>query len=110
MYLVGIEEWRMIDIQVLVAPRIAVGHRHLAIAVAPIAFAPVAGVVGDACMTYGTGKDVGYRLKILCHESAIRGSHTTNLLLIYIRMLFAYLLHPFDDVFGRTLTSSIHMA
>ena len=91
------------------APGIAVGHRHLAVVVAPVALTPVAGVVGDACMRNGCGKDICLRLQVLCHETTIAGTHTSDLLWIDERMRLTNLLRTLDDILGRTTTSGIHM-
>ena len=48
--LIGIVQWTLIDKKLLVAPRLAVGHRNFTIRIAPITFTPVAGVVANARM------------------------------------------------------------
>ncbi len=83
MNLVGIIERTLIYKEMLVGPRIFVRHRNLAVAVAPIALTPIAGVVADACMRDGSSKEVGLGLKILGHESAVAGADAANLLAVH---------------------------
>ena len=82
----------------LVGPRIFVRHRNFAVAVAPIALTPIAGVVADACMRDGGCKEVGLGLKILSHESTVAGADATNLLAVYESMLIAESPGVGDDV------------
>ena len=108
--LICIEQRTLIYKQLAMTPRIAVGHAHLAIVVAPIAHAPIAGVIGDTSMRDGCSKDIRLSLQILSHESTIRCTHTTNLFCIDERMSLTYLLCTLDDVISRTTTCSVDMA
>ena len=99
--LVGIEQGRSVDVELAVAPGIAVGHGHLAVVVAPVALAPVAGVVGDACMADGCCKDVGDGLQVLRHEASVGGAHAADLRLVDEGVLGTYLPHALYDVAGR---------
>ena len=108
--LVGIEQRRLVDVQLTMAPRIAVGHRHLTVVVAPVALTPVAGVIGYAGMAHGSSKDVGLRLQVLRHETAIRGAHAPHLRSIDERMLLTNLLGTLDDVVGRSAPGCVHVA
>ena len=110
MNLIGIEQRTLIDIQLAMTPRIAVGHRHLAVVIAPVALAPVAGVIGDTSMRDGCCKDIRLSLQILSHESTIRCTHTTYLFCIDERMCLTNLLCTLDDVISRTTTCSVDMA
>ena len=68
------------------------------------------GVVADACMRDGGGKEVGLRLQILRHKPAVGGAEATDVLGIDKRMLSAELLGAFDDVLRHALTGGIDMA
>ena len=108
--LVGIEEGRTVNVQLAMAPRIASRHADLAIVVAPIALSPIAGVVGNAGMADGRGKEVGAGLQIHGHESAIGGTHATNLGGIDKGMLLTETARALDDVLGRTHSGGVDMA
>ena len=110
MNLVGIIERTLIYKEMLVGPRIFVRHRNFAVAVAPIALTPIAGMVADACMRDGGCKEVGLGLKILGHESTVAGADATNLLAVYESMLIAESLGAGDDVFSHSLACRIYMA
>ena len=94
----------------LVRPRIGICHRHFAVAVAPVAFAPVAGVVADACVGNGSSKDVCHRLQILSHETSIAGTDTTNLSGIHPCVLLAERLGGTDDVLCHAFACSVYVA
>jgi len=64
-YLVGIEQRTLVYIKVFTRPRIAVGHRHLAVTISPISLTPIAGVVANAGMRYGSSEDISLRLQVL---------------------------------------------
>ena len=108
--LLGIEQRALVHIEVLARPRIAVGHRHLAVAVAPIALAPIAGVVADAGMGYGAGEDVGLRLEILGHKASVACSYATHLGAVGEGVVAAERLRGLDDVFGNALTRCVDVA
>ena len=110
MNLVGIIERTLIYKEMLVGPRIFVRHRNFAVAVAPIALTPIAGVVADACMRDGSCKEVGLGLKILGHESAVACADAAYLLAVYESMLIAESLSAGDDVFSHSLACRIYMA
>ena len=110
MNLVGIIERTLIYKEMLVGPRIFVRHRNFAVAVAPIALTPIAGVVADACMRDGSSKEVGLGLKILSHESAVAGADAAYLLAVYESMLIAESLGAGDNVFSHSLACRIYMA
>ena len=109
MNLVGIKQRTLVHIQLTVAPGIAVGHRHLTIVIAPVALSPVAGVIGNTSMTHSSSEDVSLRLQILRHEATIRGTHTTNLLFVDIRMRLTNLLRALNNILSRSTTSRVHM-
>ena len=109
MDLVGVEEWRTIDIEVFAGPRVGVGGTDLAIAVTPIAFAPVGGVVGDAGMADAGSEEVGLGEQQLGHESAIGGADAANLVFVDPGILCK----PFsglDDILGDALAHGVDMA
>ena len=108
--LVGIEERRLIDEELAVAPGITVGHRHLAVVIAPVAFSPVTGVVGDARMTDGGSEDVGLRLQVHRHETAVGGSHAADVAGIDEGVGLTDLPRALDDVVGRAAASRVHVA
>ena len=110
MNLVSIVEWTLIYEEMLVGPRILVRHGNLAVAVAPIAFAPIAGMVADAGMRNGCGKEIGLGLKILSHETTVAGADATYLLAVYETMLIAECLGAGDNILSHSLAGSIHMA
>ena len=60
--LVGIEERGMTAVKLHIVPRVGVCCGGCAISISPVAVSPVAGRVADACMTHGSGKDVGHGL------------------------------------------------
>ena len=107
--LVSIEKRTLVHKELTMTPRITVSHRHLAVVIAPIALAPITGVIGDASMRNGCCEEVCLRLQILCHKTTIRGSHTSNLLGIDEGMGLAEFLRALDDILSRTTTSRIHM-
>ena len=109
-YLVGKEQRTAVDKQLVVSPRITVCHRHLAVGIAPIAFTPIAGVVADACMGDGCGKDVGLGLQILRHKTTIRSTDTSYLLGIDERMVVAEFLRSLYDVLGWSLAGCVDVA
>ena len=84
--------------------------KTLAIAISPIALAPVAGVVAYSCMRNGCGKEVGHGLQIHCHESTIACTDTSYFLLIDISVFLAELACRPDDVVCHTLASGIDVA
>ena len=109
--LIDVVDGRVLHIEVGFAPRITVCHRHLAVTVAPIAIAPIGGVVGDAGMTDGTGEGaVGQGLQILRHETSIRSATAADLLLINIRVRATELAYRLGDITSRIDTCRIDMA
>ena len=108
--LVGTVERTLVDIQVTVAPWVFLGHAHLAVAVSPVAVTPITGVVADARMADGAGKQIGDGLQILRHETAIRCAHTTDMFLIDGRVLLADGLDALDDILGDALARRVDMA
>ena len=110
MNLVGIVERRVINVEVLARPGIAVGHGSLAVAVAPIALTPVTGVVADAGMAHGSGKDVGLGLQVLRHESAVAGTETADVLAVDKRMFCGKTFRAFDDVVSHIVARRVDMS
>ena len=110
MDLVGIVERTVVDIQLLVGPGIAVGHAHLAVGVAPVALAPVGGVVADSGMGHGSSENIGLGLKIFGHESAVRSAQATHVMGINETVVGAELFCSFDDVLCHSLTGRVDMA
>ena len=107
---VGVEEWRLLDVEVWVVPGVTAVLRRFAIGVAPVAAAPIAGDVGDAGVRDGGGEDVRARLQVLRHETAIAGSTASHLLRIYKGMFLAEPLGSFDDLIGCACSPSVDMA
>jgi len=83
---VCIEQRTLVYVEVFTVPRVAFGHRNLAVRVAPITFSPVTGVVADAGMRNGCCKNIGLRLQILGHEATVRGADAAYALRVYIGM------------------------
>ena len=102
MNLVCIVERTLIYEEMLVGPRILVRHGNLAVAVTPIAFAPIAGMVADAGMRNGCGKEIGLGLKILSHKATIAGTDATYLLAVYETMLIAESLGAGDNILSHS--------
>ena len=88
----------MLDVKVGVVPRIRSILCNLSIGVAPISSSPIGGNVRDTRMTDGSSEEVGFRLQVLRHKSAITGSHTSHLLGIYIGVFCAECTCAFNDV------------
>ena len=110
MYLVGIEERRMFGEEFRIVPRELPVFSHFAIAVAPVATAPVGCNIRYTCMADGCGEDVSARLEILRHKTSVAGSHTSHLRGIYEGMLFAEPLYALDDVVATLVAPSTNMA
>lgn len=70
-YLVGIEQRAVVDKEFRILPRITVGCRYFTVRIAPVAFAPVTGVVADTGMGNSSRKQVGLCLEILRHETTV---------------------------------------
>ena len=109
MNFVCIVERTLIYEEMFVGPRILVRHGNLAVAVSPIAFAPIAGMVADAGMRNGCGKEIGLGLKILSHKATVAGADTTYLLAVYETMLIAESLGAGDNILSHSLAGSIHV-
>ena len=107
---IGVEQGRLFHIEFGVVPRIAAVLRHLTVGISPIASAPIARDVGNTGMRNGGCKDVGARLQILRHKSAIGSAHATNLFGIHIRVLGAEGLGSLNDVVGRALSPGSDVA
>ena len=107
---VGIVERTMIDIQLLVGPRIAVGHAHLTVGIAPKSLAPIGSVVADSGMRHGGSEDVGLRLKILGHEATVGSSQTAHMTGIHIVVVGTELPRALNNVLCHSLTGSVDMA
>ena len=108
--LVGIEERRMLHVEVGIVPGIGTILSRFAIGIAPVATAPIAGDVGDARVGDGGGEDVRARLQVLRHKAAVTGTHTTYFLAIDEGVGRHELLGSFDDVIARTFAPGAHVA
>ena len=66
-------------------------------------------MVADARMRYGSRKEIGLRLQVLCHETAIRCADASNLLGIDERMAGHEFLRSFNDIFSHSLPRCVDM-
>ena len=110
MYFVGVEKWGMLGKQFGIVPGELSVFRRFAIAVAPVASAPVRGDVRNAGVADGYGKDVGPRLQVLRHETSITCSHAADLRGIDKSHFFAESLDALDDVVAAFIAPRAYMA
>ena len=110
MDLLSVEERALVDIEVFARPRITAGHGHLAVAVAPVALAPVAGVVTDAGMRDGSSKNIRLCLEILCHEPTVARSDAADMQRVGVAVLAAEGFRSLNDVLGNAFADGVDMA
>lgn len=109
MDLLSVEERALVDIEVFACPGVTAGHGHLAIAVAPVALAPVTGVVTDAGMRDGGSKDIRLCLEILCHEPTVARSDATDMQGVGIAVLLAERLRSLNDILCHPFAGGVDM-
>ena len=107
---VGIVERAVVHVEVFSRPGIALGHRHLAVVIAPIALAPVAGVIADTGVADGSGEEVGFGLQVLRHKAAVAGSEASDALAVDEGMLLGKAARALNDVVGHEIAGGIYVA
>ena len=100
----------MFRVKLRCIPRISIRVSCRAITNSPISFTPITAQCTNSRMTYGSSKQIRFGLQILCHESAVAGSDTSNLGFIHKRMFFAELLCPLDNLVSCFCAPSIDVA
>ena len=67
-------------------------------------------MVADASVRNGGGKNVGLRLQVLRHESAIRCADATDFFRVYKGVFLAETLGSLDDIVGYRVAEGVHVA
>ena len=88
-------------------PGVVVRRGHFAVGVAPVAFAPVTGDVGDAGVADCRGEQVRLHHEVLRHEAAEGGADTADAAPVHEGVGLTELFHTLNDVLGPAFAPGI---